>query len=59
MVPGRVLQEVVGGGVQQAQLMPPRDPCPSLLPLLSVPVWREGLAPCPAWVAPEESRDPA
>lgn len=28
----------------------PQGPLPFPLPLLSVPVWREGLAPCPAWL---------
>lgn len=37
------------------QLMPPRDPGPSWLPLSLLSVSGEGLAPCPAWVAPEES----
>lgn len=37
------------------QLMPPRDPGPSWPPLSLLSVSGEGLAPCPAWVAPEES----
>ena len=58
LVPGRVWQEVVGGGVEMPPLMPPGTlafpgcPCPP------APLGREGLAPCPAWAAPEES-DPA
>lgn len=49
-----ILQEVMGDGVGLTQLMPPETlalpGCPRL-----ASVWREGLARCPAWVAPEES----